>query len=310
MTERRRGVTDRRKVARASGARAAASEAAQSVAADGGPVATQSLLHAVAELARLAGDVALGYFDRARRGMLPVEFKADGSPVTAADRGAEAAAREWIERHFRLDGILGEELGATRAGARRRWVLDPIDGTKSFVRGVPLWGTLVAVAEGETVLAGAIYCAALGELVAAAAGHGCWWNGTRCRVSLEDSLGQATVLATDDRFPRVSTKPGAKAAAVRAERAQRIAGWHRLAERAGVARTWGDCYGYLLVATGRAEAMMDAIMAPWDSAALYPVITEAGGVFTDWGGVASAFGGSSVATNLALAAEVRRLLRG
>jgi histidinol-phosphatase len=272
--------------------------------AEGSP----ALLHAVAELARLAGDVALGYFDQARRSELPVSYKADGSPVTAADRGAEAAAREWIERHFRMDGILGEELGLIRPRARRRWVLDPIDGTKSFLRGVPLWGTLVAVAEGEAVLAGAIYCAAAGEMVAAAVGQGCWWNGARCRVSAEDDLSRATVLTTDDRFPVVTADAGASAALVRSERERMLAGWNRVAERAAIGRTWGDCYGYLLVATGRAEAMMDAVMAPWDTAALHPVITEAGGWFTDWAGVPTAFGGSSVATNAALGPRIRALL--
>ena len=230
------------------------------IARDAGAEGSQSLLHGVAELARLAGDVALGYFDRARRSELPVSYKADGSPVTAADRGAEAAAREWIERHFRLDGILGEELGMIRPGARRRWVLDPIDGTKSFLRGVPLWGALVAVAEGEHVLAGAIYCPAVNEMVAAAVGQGCWWNGARCRVSAEADLSRATVLATDDRFTVVTADAGASAAHVRAEREHALAGWNRVAERAAIARTWGDCYGYLMVATGRAEAMMDAVL--------------------------------------------------
>lgn len=278
------------------------------IARDPGAEGSQSLLHGVAELARLAGDVALGYFDRARRSELPVSYKADGSPVTAADRGAEAAAREWIERHFRLDGILGEELGMIRPGARRRWVLDPIDGTKSFLRGVPLWGTLVAVAEGEQVLAGAIYCPAVNGMVAAAVGQGCWWNGARCHVSAEADLSRATVLATDDRFTVVTANAGASAAHVRAERERALAGWNRVAGRAAIARTWGDCYGYLMVATGRAEAMMDAVMAPWDSAALHPVITEAGGQFTDWSGVPTAFGGSSVATNAALGPKVRELL--
>jgi histidinol-phosphatase len=293
-----------RRVSRGSGAKRAAADAASDAAAE----ATPSLLHAVAELARLAGDVALGYFDRARRSELPVDYKADGSPVTAADRGAEAAAREWIERHFRLDGILGEELGSIRPGARRRWVLDPIDGTKSFLRGVPMWGTLVAVADGEKVLAGAIYCAAAGEMVAAAVGQGCWWNGSRCHVSSEAELARSTVLTTDDRFPHVTADAGASAYRVRAQRERTIAGWRRVSERAAIARTWGDCYGYLLVATGRAEVMVDAVMAPWDTAALHPVITEAGGWFTDWEGVPTAFGGSSVATNAALGARVRALL--
>jgi histidinol-phosphatase len=267
-----------------------------------------TLMPAVAELARIAGDIALGYFDQARRSRLPIEYKGDGSPVTVADRNAEAAARDWVDRHFPQDGFLGEESGAVRSGAQRRWIVDPIDGTKSFVRGVPLWGTLVAVAEGEAVLAGAINCAGAGEMVVAALGQGCWWNGSRCAVSTEHQLARATVLATDERFPQVSVEVGASEAARIQEQDRRWNGWRRVAERAAIARSWGDCFGYLLVATGRAEVMLDAVMAPWDTAALWPVVTEAGGVFTDWRGAATAFGGSSVATNAVLATEVRALL--
>jgi histidinol-phosphatase len=242
-----------------------------------------------AELARLTGDIALGHY----RSNLIVETKPDGSPVTAADRAAEEAARGWVRRFFPEDGVLGEEYGEERPGAKRRWVIDPIDGTKSFVRGSPLWGSLVAWCEGERVLAGAAYFPAVGELIAAAPGAGCWWNGSRCGVSSVASLGAAAVLTTDARFQ---------------ERPERRTGWERVANAASVARTWGDCFGYLLVATGRAEMMCDAIMSPWDAAALYPVIREAGGVFTDWDGRETAFGGSAVATNLALADDVRSLL--
>ena len=245
------------------------------------------LMQAAAEVARVAGAVALGHY---RSAGLRVEAKGDGSPVTVADRGAETAAREWIERRFPRDGILGEEFGLTRGEARRRWVLDPIDGTKTFVRGVPLWGTLVAVVEGEQVLAGAAFFPAVDELLAAAPGQGCWWNGTRCRVSDVAALADATVLITDERFP---------------ENPERRAPWRDLAARAAVSRTWGDCYGYLLVATGRAEAMADDVMNPWDAAAVQPIIEEAGGVFTDWRGRPTAFGGSAIATNAALAAEIR-----
>lgn len=251
----------------------------------------ESLMQAAAELARLAGDVALGYYRRA----VAVETKADGSPVTAADRDAERAAREWIEARFPEDGVLGEEFGALRPDARRRWILDPIDGTKSFVRGVPLWGTLVAVAEGDTVLAGAAYFPPVGELVCAAPGEGAWWNGARCGVSAVSSLGSATVLTTDDRFP---------------ERPERRDAFARLAARSAVARSWGDCYGYLLVATGRAEAMVDDIVSPWDAAALQPIVTEAGGAFTSWRGEPTAFGGDAIATNRALADDVRSILLG
>jgi len=256
-------------------------------------VSAPTLLDAVTELAKHAGDVALRHF----RTSLSVETKSDGSPVTIADRAAELAAREWLERRFPRDGIVGEEMGSVRPDAPRRWFVDPIDGTKSFVRGVPLWGTLVGVAEGHDVIAGAIYCAAAGELASAARGEGCWWNGTRCTVSDVSSLDAATVLTTDERFPRDDV-----------HRQARRDAWRALAERSGLSRTWGDCYGYVLVATGRAEVMVDPVMAPWDSAALGPIVTEAGGVFTDWSGRATALGGSAVATNRSLARVVRELL--
>jgi histidinol-phosphatase len=248
-----------------------------------------SLLEAVADVARLAGDVAMRYF----RSGIAVETKGDGSPVTAADRDAERVAREWIERRFPGDGIVGEEHGERRAGARRRWVIDPIDGTKTFVRGVPLWGTLVAVAEGDEVRSGAAYFPAVGEIVAAATGEGCWWNEHRCRVSEVADVGRATVLTTDERFDHTP---------------ERVTGWRALAARSAIARSWGDCYGYLLVATGRAEVMTDGIAGAWDIAPFLPIIEEAGGVFTDWCGARTAFGGSAIATNAALAEEVRRLL--
>jgi histidinol phosphatase-like enzyme (inositol monophosphatase family) len=242
-----------------------------------------------AELARLTGTVALRYY----RSRLTVETKADGSPVTEADRAAETAARAWVRSRFPDDGILGEELGEERPGAPRRWVIDPIDGTKSFVRGTPLWGSLVALCEGTRVLAGAAYFPAVDELLAAAPGAGCWWNGSRCRVSEVDTIDKSTVLTTDERFR---------------ERPDRERGWRALADAAAVSRTWGDCFGYLLVATGRAEVMCDSVLSPWDAAALQPIIEEAGGTFTDWDGVSTAFGGSAVATNRRLATEVRGLL--
>lgn len=246
-------------------------------------------LQAVADVATLAGDFAMSQYGRD----MAVDVKGDGSPVTAADRGAEERARAWIGEHFPDDGILGEEFGDTRPEARRRWIIDPIDGTKSFVRRVPLWGTLVAVMEGETVLAGCAYFPVVGEMVAAAVGGGCFWNGSRCSVSARSDLASATVLVTDDTF---------------AGRKERAAAWHALATAAAVARTWGDCYGYLLVATGRADAMADDVVSLWDAAALYPIITEAGGVFTDWRGRHTASGGDIIATNATLATRVRDIL--
>ena len=249
-----------------------------------------TLLNAVEEAARKAGNIALDLY----RDRPAVETKADGSPVTIADRNAERAAREWIASRFPADGIVGEELGASPGRSSRRWIIDPIDGTKSFVAGVPLWGTLIAVCEGDTVLAGAVYCAAVGEMLVAAEGKGCFLNGTQARVSSVANVAEATVLTTALRFER---------------RPERQAGWERLAAAAGTGRTWGDCYGYLLVATGRAEVMTDAIVAEWDTAAVQRCIVEAGGVFTDWAGKPTAFGGSGIATNALVADEARRLLR-
>lgn len=246
-------------------------------------------LEAAAELARVAGRTALEFYGRG----VTVEWKGDGSPVTAADRAAERAAREWIASRFPDDGVLGEEYGLERAMAPARWVLDPIDGTKSFVRQVPLWGTLVALCRGTEVLAGAAFFPVVDELLVAVPGAGAWWNGTRASVSPVSRVEQATVLTTDERF---AGDPGLGAR------------WRALAERAAVSRTWGDCFGYLLVATGRAEVMTDPRMSAWDSAALQPIITEAGGVFTDWTGAPTAFGGSAIATNAALAREARMLL--
>ena len=250
---------------------------------------TTSWLDPVAELARIAGDVAVQHFRRDSA----VEWKGDGSPVTIADRHAETVAREWIRTHFPDDGILGEEFGEERPDAPRRWILDPIDGTKSFIAGVALWGTLVAVTEGEHVLAGAIHAPVTNELVVAARGEGCWWNGVRAQVSTTSSIERMVLCTTDDRFP---------------DRPVRRARWQALADRARVVRTWGDCYGYLLVATGRADVMVDDLMNPWDAAAVQVVVEEAGGVFTDFRDRATAFGGDSVATNAALARAVRDVL--
>lgn len=254
------------------------------------PLASQeSLLQAVRECADFAGAFALQHY----RSNIAVEWKQDGSPVTAADRGAEAAAREWISARFPADGIIGEEIADTPGTSGRRWIIDPIDGTKSFVRGVPLWGSLVAVLEGERVLAGAASFPATRETIAAAAGCGCWHNAVRASVSTVSSLDAATVLTSDDR----TFAPGAPH-----DR------WNEVARRAAVVRTWGDAFGYLLVATGRADVMVDAIVNAWDIACFVPIVEEAGGVFTDYAGRVTAFGGSAIATNAALAAEARKIL--
>ena len=251
---------------------------------------SDSYMEASAELARLAGDNAMRFFGTA----LDVESKKDGSPVTEADRSTETLAREWIAQRFPRDGILGEEFGSSRPEAERQWTIDPIDGTKSFVRGVPLWGTLVAVMAGETVLAGAAFFPAMGEMIVAGAGSGCWWNSKRCAVSTVAELNAAMVLTSEARFNSRSH--------------EHVDGWRSLIEKTAESRTWGDCYGYLLVATGRAEVMVDPVLSVWDIAPFVCIIQEAGGVLTDFAGRISAFGGSAIATNAALAQSARAIL--
>ena len=251
-----------------------------------------SLLEFAVDLAWRAGRVTLAHFQTG----VAVERKADGTPVTVADREAERLIRERIEARFPAHGIIGEEFGATRGQAARRWILDPIDGTRSFLRGVPLYGVMIALEEeGEAVL-GVLHFPALGgESVYAARGHGCWWDGRRARVSDVSSLSSALLLTTD---------------AERLSREGRGEAWDRLRSRAQLTRTWGDCYGHALVATGRAEAMLDPVLAPWDAAALAPIVDEAGGRFRDWSGDATHTAGNGISTNAVLAEEVQALVRG
>jgi histidinol phosphatase-like enzyme (inositol monophosphatase family) len=255
------------------------------------PEDLEPILEVALELARDAGRTTLSYFQSG----LAAEWKTDRSPVTEADRAAERILRSGIADRFPGDGILGEEYGAERLEAPRRWILDPIDGTRSFLRGVPLFGVLVALEEGDDVLLGILHFPALEETVWAARGLGCWWNGRRARVSPVDRVEDAAVLVTDGAWRPEAGPPGAR-------------GWEDLRSRAGLVRTWGDCYGHALVATGRAEAMLDPVAAVWDAAPLRPVIEEAGGVFTALDGRRTHRGGSALSTSAALAVEVRRIL--
>lgn len=242
-----------------------------------------------ADLAWQAGKLTLRYFQTD----LTTEFKADDSPVTVADRTAERLMRELIEARYPDHSILGEEEGETRPGATYRWILDPIDGTKTFVRGVPMYAVLVGLErEGQPVV-GAVNIPALGELLIAARGHGCTWNGRRARVSPVAALHESLLLCTD--------------AASMAHHG-RAAAYRRLSAATRMQRSWGDAYGYVLVATGRAELMLDPIVSIWDCAALLPVLEEAGGTFTDWSGTPTIHAGEGLATNGLVLAEALALV--
>lgn len=254
-------------------------------------------------IAREAGQLTLRWFRTATSDGPGVEDKADGSPVTTADREAERLLRRRIAERYPADGVLGEEDGEESGRSGRRWILDPIDGTRSFIHGVPLYGIMVALEDQGRVVVGVLHFPALAETVAAASGLGCLWNGRPAAVSTMDRLDRALVLTSGDILtgdPAISASDGSAAA--------RAADLARLAGRAGTFRTWGDCYGYALVATGRAEAMLDPSLNTWDAAAVRPIIEEAGGVFTDWDGKATHESGHAVATNAALTDAVQRVL--
>ncbi len=238
----------------------------------------RDLLEFAVDLSEKAGEITLRYF----QGQFVVETKPDMSPVTIADRETEEYIRETIESRFPVDGLIGEEFGETMPEARRRWIIDPIDGTFSFVHGVPLYGVLIGMEQEDEPLLGVIRLPALNETVAAARGEGCRWRGQRAYVSSTSELSDATWLTTDLKF---DAYPGQSAAL------------NRLAGATGGARTWADCYGYALVATGRADVMIDPLMHVWDCAPLPPIIEEAGGRFTDWQGQRTIRGGNAVATN-------------
>jgi len=246
--------------------------------------------------AREAGQYTLQYFHRQD---LAVERKSDDSPVTAADRGAEQLLRQQISDAFPEDGILGEEFPERPGTSGFRWILDPIDGTKSFIHGVPLYGTLIGLEYEAEPVAGVILIPALEECVYGAKGQGAWYQQGHsprqpAKVSSCPRLAEALVVTSEiANFDAIG----------------RWEVFQRLNREARLLRTWGDCYGYLMVATGRAEVAIDPIMNLWDAAALLPILQEAGGTFTDWQGRPTVCSGQGVATNGLLLEEVLTITR-
>ena len=253
-------------------------------------VELKRLLDFAVQLAREAGDITYRHF----KGSFVAERKTDNSFVTIADREAERNLRVSIERAFPDDGILGEEEEEKVGTSQRRWIIDPVDGTYSFVHGVPLYAVLIGLEiDGESVL-GAVNFPALNELVYAARGLGCFRNGQPARVSTTKTLSEALLLATD--FGTCEQWGFGSAAAA-------------LQQQVNARRTWGDAYGHVLVATGRADIMLDPVMNVWDCAALSPVVEEAGGTFTDWQGKRTIFGRNAISTNGLLFDGVMEVIR-
>ncbi len=243
-----------------------------------------------------AGRHTLKYFQQSN---FQVERKSDDSPVTVADREAEQLLRKRIEESLPDDAILGEEFGEKAGESGYRWILDPIDGTKSFISGVPLYGTLVGVEKEKSPLLGVIYIPGLDECIWAAKGEGAWYtNGdappVAAKVTSRDKLSDCVFVTSEyDGFVQ----------------REAVQVFERLQEATYITRMWGDCYGYLLVATGRVDVMIDPIMNVWDAAALLPILEEAGGRYTDWQGVPTIYGEEGIATNPALLEEVVAITR-
>jgi histidinol phosphatase-like enzyme (inositol monophosphatase family) len=253
------------------------------------PAAVADRLAVAIEATRLAAADTLRWFGAAS---LVVDRKADDSPVTQADRAAEAILRRELLGAFPDDAFLGEETGGSPGTSGYEWVVDPIDGTKSFVRGVPLYATLVGCRQAGRGVLGVIAIPALDEVAYAARGGGAWHvRGSAApvaaRVSARGSLAESLVCSSD--FTSFDRWSGGKAAGSAAR--------SRIEEACGLVRTWGDGYGYLLVATGRADLMIDPLLNPWDAAAVDVVVTEAGGRFSDWHGRDSIESGDGIATN-------------
>jgi len=244
----------------------------------------EELLDFALDAAWQAGRLTLGYFQTAVSTNSTIK-KADNTPVTVADKEAESLLRRLISARYPAHGIMGEEHGqkSTNPSARYQWVIDPIDGTKSFVAGVPIYATLLALMDGDQAIIGIIHLPALNETIYATRGGGCYWNGRRARVSDTTELKDAVLLSTSIDYSRYPLR-------------KQIA-WKQLVKNTYIQRTWGDAYGYALIATGRADIMLDPAMYFWDIAPLQVIMEEAGGTLTDWNGEPTIHNAESIATN-------------
>jgi len=249
--------------------------------------ALSDCLDVATEAAYLAGRRTLSYFNTP----ISIDTKADNTPVTIADHESEQIIRQRIVKSFPDHTILGEETGQSAGHPDYKWIIDPIDGTKTFVQGVPLYGVLIGLEIRNEPVVGVIYMPALDEMVMAARGLGCRWNGRPARVSGTDRLEKAFVCVSDMRMAEA-----------------RGAGYGNLMKHSRLQRTWGDCYGYALVATGRADVMVDSKLSPWDCAAIVPIIQEAGGRFTSWAGAEGVWVPDGVASNGVLHGPVLKML--
>lgn len=248
------------------------------------------LRDAAAEISQIGGDHTLKYFQKG----VEVISKADDSPVTIADRETEQIMRKEILKRFPDHGIIGEEFGKTNEDSNIQWILDPIDGTKSFIHGVPFYTNLIGILIDNVPVVGVINAPALNEMCVAAIGLGATFNGKPCSVKETDSLEDATLLVTEiNRFNEMGIQPM----------------FQELMDNTKIHRTWGDAYGHMMVAIGRADVMVDPKLSIWDAAALLPVLIESGGTYCDFDGKESIHTGEGISTNKMLAPKVLEIIK-
>ncbi|MDH5717245.1 MAG: histidinol-phosphatase [Spirochaetia bacterium] len=216
------------------------------------------------ELTKTSSKIIKDYF----KTQISVEIKKDNSPVTIADKKAEEEIRKQIEKQFPDHGIIGEEFGTSNTNAEYQWIIDPIDGTKSFIAGIPLFGTLIALTKNKIPVLGAIHMPLLDEL-AIGDNKKTFINDKPVQISNTSKLEESVLLYTN---------------LIDIERHQNLNNFLNLCRRVNYSRTWGDCCGYYLLTKGKADVMIDPIMSVWDITALIPVIQGAGGIITDYQG--------------------------
>ncbi|MDR8390421.1 inositol monophosphatase family protein [Aliifodinibius sp. S!AR15-10] len=249
-----------------------------------------TLHEAAIEIARKGGDHTLQYFKNA----VEVEFKDDASPVTVADREAERLMRDEIQDRFPEHGIVGEEFENVNTDSDIKWILDPIDGTLSFIHGIPFYTTLIGVLHKDEPKIGIVYAPALDEMCEGAEGRGTRLNGEPCFVRSNENLSEASFLSTDVTTPAEYSyeKP-----------------FSELLDTTRVHRTWGDAYGHMMVAAGRADLMFDPVLNIWDAAPLLTVVREAGGIFCDTNGKETIESGNGFSCSKALYPSVIKIFK-
>lgn len=249
----------------------------------------ENLLDSARKIAREGGENTLKYFKKD----IHIETKSDRTPVTIADKESESIMRKMIRDEFPDHGILGEEFGRVNENSPIQWILDPIDGTLSFIHGVPLYTTLIGIVVKGKPLVGIIYAPVLDELCDAAIGLGTRLNDVSCSVRDCNSLSEATLLTTE--YKDIVGRGFEK-------------NYRNLMDQVHIHRSWGDAYGHMLVATGRADIMFDPVLNIWDAAPLLPVVAEAGGSFTDVNGNERIDSGSALSCNKSLFLKVKSIL--